>query len=198
MAQIIFATNNPHKLEEIQNILANQFNVKGLREIGFEGDIPETGTTLTENASIKSHFIFDRHHIDCFSDDTGLEIDALDDRPGVYSARYAGEDGNAKRNINKILRELRGIENRTAQFRTVISLIMGGKEYFFEGKVKGKIIENEKGTAGFGYDPVFIPDGYDQTFAELPSGVKNKISHRANAMKKLVDFLNTHSKNKYE
>lgn len=198
MDTLIFATNNKHKLEEISSILNNKYKMLGLDGIGFSGDIPETGTTLTENASIKSHFIFDRYQIDCFSDDTGLEIVALDGRPGVYSARYAGEDGNAKKNIKKILHELQGIENRTARFRTVISLIMGGKEYFFEGKVEGKIIENEKGTAGFGYDPVFIPDGYHQTFAELPAEVKNKISHRANAMKKLIDFLNINRKNKNE
>ena len=191
MDSLIFATNNKHKLEEISFILRNKYKVIGLDGIGFVGDIPETGTTLTENASIKSHFIFDRYHIDCFSDDTGLEVDALDGRPGVYSARYAGEDGNASRNIQKILGELEGIENRTARFRTVISLIMDGQEYFFEGKVEGKIIDVEKGTAGFGYDPVFIPDGYNQTFAEIPSDLKNQISHRANAIKKLIDFLNS-------
>lgn len=191
MNKIVFATNNPHKLEEIQHILSHQYDVNGLRDIGFEGDIPETGSTLKENASIKSHFVFNRYHVDCFSDDTGLEIDALDGRPGVYSARYAGEDGNAVKNMKKVLDELRGERNRKARFKTVISLIKDGQEFFFEGKIEGKIIEDKKGEAGFGYDPVFIPDGYEQTFAEIPAELKNKISHRALATKKLVEFLNS-------
>ncbi len=190
MQHIIFATNNQHKLEEIRHILKDKFKVSGLRDIGYNGDIAETGLTLAENASIKSHFIYEKFGIDCFSDDTGLDVEALDGRPGVYSARYAGEDGNAKNNIRKLLNELEGVENRNASFKTVISLIMNGKEYLFEGKVSGEIIKNELGSTGFGYDPVFVPNGYDHTFAEMSSVLKNKISHRAKAMEKLIRFLN--------
>lgn len=191
MNKIIFATNNKHKLDEIKHILGKNFDVKGLQDIGFEGDIPETGKTLEENASIKSYFIFNKYHVDCFSDDTGLEIKALDGRPGVYSARYAGEEGNAENNIKKVLHELSGIENRKARFRTVISLIMNGKEFQFEGIVNGNIIKKRKGVKGFGYDPVFVPDGFKMTFAEMPSGLKNKISHRAKALEKLIEFLDS-------
>ena len=189
MRKIIFATNNKHKLEEVQQILAGNFEVLGLNEIGFAGDIPETGKTLEENASIKSKFVFEKFGMNCFSDDTGLEIEALDERPGVYSARYAGEDGNAENNIAKILSELHGIENRKARFRTVVSLILDGKEHFFEGIANGQISDEKRGGVGFGYDPVFIPDGYNQTFAEMSSELKNTISHRKKAMDKLVAFL---------
>ena len=189
MRKIIFATNNKHKLEEVQQILAGNFEVLGLNEIGFAGDIPETGKTLEENASIKSKFVFEKFGMNCFSDDTGLEIEALDERPGVYSARYAGEDGNAENNIAKILSELHGIENRKARFRTVVSLILDGKEHFFEGIANGQISDEKRGGVGFGYDPVFIPDGYNQTFAEMSSELKNTISHRKKAMDKLVSFL---------
>ena len=189
MRKIIFATNNKHKLEEVQQILAGNFEVLGLNEIGFAGDIPETGKTLEENASIKSKFVFEKFGMNCFSDDTGLEIEALDGRPGVYSARYAGEDGNAENNIAKILSELHGIENRKARFRTVVSLILDGKEHFFEGIANGQISDEKRGGVGFGYDPVFIPDGYNQTFAEMSSELKNTISHRKKAMDKLVSFL---------
>lgn len=191
MHKIIFATNNEHKLDEIRQILSGKFDVSGLKDIGFNGDIPETGKTLSENASIKSHFVYERFHTNCFSDDTGLEIEALDGRPGVYSARYAGEDGNARNNIRKVLNELKGTKNRKARFKTVVSLILDGREYQFVGEVEGRIIEDERGDVGFGYDPVFIPVGYDQTFAEMPSEVKNMISHRAKAMKKLTGFLNS-------
>ncbi len=189
MRKIIFATNNKHKLEEVQQILAGSFEVLGLNEIGFAGDIPETGKTLEENASIKSKFVFKKFGMNCFSDDTGLEIEALNGRPGVYSARYAGEDGNAENNIAKILSELRGIENRKARFRTVVSLILDGKEHFFEGIANGQIIDEKRGGVGFGYDPVFVPDGYNHTFAEMSSELKNTISHRKKAMDKLVSFL---------
>lgn len=194
MNTIVFATNNKHKLLEIQQILGDGFKVKGLQDIGFRGDIPETGTTLAENASIKSHFVFEKYNTDCFSDDTGLEIDALNGRPGVYSARYAGEDGNAEKNIEKVLYELSGKENRSARFKTVISLIINGKEHFFEGKVEGSIISEPRGVDGFGYDPVFVPTGYNQTFAEMPITLKNKISHRAKAVEKLAGFLKTMTK----
>lgn len=191
MKHIIFATNNQHKLQEIQHIIGNKFKVSGLKEIGFEGDIDETGKTLAENAAIKSRFVYEKFGTDCFSDDTGLEVEALNGRPGVYSARYAGEDGNAKKNIEKLLSELDGVDNRKAAFKTVISLIMNGKEYFFEGKVSGEIIKSEKGYTGFGYDPVFLPDGYHHTFAEMSPTLKNKISHRAKAMEKLIRFINS-------
>ena len=189
MRKIIFATNNKHKQEEVQQILVANFEVLGLKEIGFAGDILETGKTLEENALIKSKFVFEKFGMNCFSDDTGLEIEALDGRPGVYSARYAGEDGNAENNIAKILSELHGIENRKARFRTVVSLILDGKEHFFEGIANGQIIDEKRGGVGFGYDPVFIPDGYNQTFAEMSSELKNTISHRKKAMDKLVSFL---------
>jgi len=189
MRKIIFATNNKHKLEEVQQILASNFEVLGLKEIGFAGDIPETGKTLEENALIKSKFVFEKFGLDCFSDDTGLEIEALDGRPGVYSARYAGEDGNSENNIVKILSELHGIENRKARFRTVVSLIIDGAEHFFEGIVNGRIIDEKRGAVGFGYDPVFVPDGNNKTFAQMSSDLKNKISHRGKAIEKLVAFL---------
>lgn len=189
MKKLVFATNNQHKLEEIREILLNKFEILGLKEFGVNDDIPETGKTLSENASIKSGFIFDEFNIDVFSDDTGLEIDALDGKPGVYSARYAGEDGNSEANISKVLTELQNKTNRKARFRTVISLILDGKEYQFEGKVEGRIIDKKHGSSGFGYDPIFIPDGYKETFAEMSSDEKNEISHRGRATKKLVDFL---------
>lgn len=189
MDKIVFATNNAHKLEELRGLLKGKFEVVGLKDIGFGGDIPETGTTLEENASIKSRFVFERYNLDCFSDDTGLEIEALDGRPGVYSARYAGEDGDAEKNIIKVLAELKDKENRKARFRTVISLIKNGKEHQFEGVVDGHIINTKKGRTGFGYDPIFVPDGYGKTFAEMTAEEKNQISHRGRATKKLIGFL---------
>lgn len=191
MKKIVFATNNKHKLEEIRDLLKNKFEVISLKEIGFSGDIPETGKTLKENASIKSHFINDKFNINCFADDTGLEVDALNGEPGVYSARYAGEGCSYEDNVNKLLENLKGVSNRKARFKTVISLIYDDKEYFFEGQVEGIITNERHGKGGFGYDPVFLPNGYDQTFAEMPLELKNKISHRAMATKKLVEFLNT-------
>ena len=190
MRKIVFATNNKHKLIEIRSILVDDFEVLSLSDIGFYEDIPETGNTLAENASIKSQHIFERFKIDCFSDDTGLEVDALDGRPGVYSARFAGENSTYEQNVDKLLRELKDVENRKARFKTVISLILDGNEYQFEGKVEGTITKNKHGTKGFGYDPVFLPDGYQQTFAEMSAELKNSISHRGKAVAKLVDFLN--------
>jgi XTP/dITP diphosphohydrolase len=190
MKKIVFATNNKHKLEELRNILSGKYQVLGLSDIGFHDDIPETGVTLAENATIKSQHIFNRFHIDCFSDDTGLEVDALDGQPGVYSARYAGENSTYEQNVDKLLLELKDSENRTACFKTVISLILDGTEYQFEGRVEGAITKEKHGTKGFGYDPVFRPDGYSKTFAEMPAELKNKISHRAKAVAKLVAFLN--------
>jgi len=191
MKKLVFATNNKHKLQEIREILIGEFKIMGLNEFGVNDDIPETGKTLSENAAIKSGFIFKEFNIDVFSDDTGLEIDALEGRPGVYSARYAGEDGNSEANIKKVLVELQNKTNRKARFKTVISLIIEGKEYQFDGKVEGRITNEKYGTSGFGYDPIFIPDGYELTFAEMSNEEKNKISHRARATQKLVDFLKT-------
>ncbi len=189
METLVFATNNEHKLQEIKEILKGRYEILGLKEFGFMGDIPETGITLSENALIKSSFIFERFGIDVFSDDTGLEIDALNGRPGVYSARYAGEDGNSEANIKKVLTEMKDAKNHSARFKTVISLILNGKEYQFEGKVEGEITTEKQGISGFGYDPIFIPNAYKQTFAQMPIDEKNKISHRAKATIKLVDFL---------
>ncbi len=189
MKKLVFATNNEHKLKEVNSILGDQYQIVGLKEIGCCEDIAETSHTLEGNASLKSNYVKKHYKSDCFADDTGLEIEALNGKPGVFSARYAGDGQNSEANIKKVLAELNGKTNRNARFRTVISLLMDGKEYFFEGIVNGKIIEEKKGTDGFGYDPIFIPEGYNQTFAEMDLSEKNKISHRALAVKKLVDFL---------
>ncbi len=189
MRKIVFATNNKHKLIEIQSILKDNFNVLSLSDIGYFKDIPETGNTLSENASQKSHTIYKRYSIDCFSDDTGLDIDALNGEPGVYSARYASENASYEDNVNMVLQKLEGHENRQATFRTIISLILDGEEHQFEGAVVGHITKEKHGNGGFGYDPVFKPDGWDITFAEMSLEIKNKISHRARAMEKLVIFL---------
>ena len=194
MKKIVFATNNLHKLSEARHILKDRYEVLGLADIGITEDIPETGKTLSENASLKSWYVFQRTGLDCFSDDTGLEVDALDGRPGVFSARYAGEEGDAEKNLEKLLKELEETEDRTARFKTVVSLIMDGVEYKFEGSVEGKIIRQKRGEGGFGYDPVFVPLGYDQTFAEMPANLKNSISHRAIAIGKLMAFLTGHNK----
>lgn len=190
MLSIVFATNNAHKLSEIKNILNNKTHIVSLNELGCFDDIPETGDTLEENASQKSHYIYERFQIDCFADDTGLEIEALSGEPGVYSARYAGEGKSFADNMDLVLKKLKGIGNRKAAFRTVISLILDGKEYLFEGKIEGTILEEKRGIQGFGYDPIFMPNGYSKTFAQLSLDEKNKISHRALAVKKLVEFLN--------
>ena len=187
--KIVFATGNPNKLKEIKSAI-NSFEIIGLKDLGITEEIPETGTTLKENALQKAKYIYDKTGLDCFSDDTGLEIEALDNRPGVYSAMYAGEDCNAEANMQKVLKELYGFSNRKAKFKTVIALILNDKEYFFEGFVKGGILKEKRGTGGFGYDPIFNPNGYDETFAQMSIGLKNKISHRGIAVKKLVAFLN--------
>ncbi len=189
--ELVFATNNLNKLTELQKLVSDSIILKSLADIDCNEEIPETGHTLESNASQKSTYIYSKYKINCFSDDTGLEIEALNGAPGVYSARYAGEDKDAKKNMNQVLQELKGIQNRKARFRTVISLIINGKEFQFEGIVDGKITESESGSEGFGYDPIFMPNGYTQTFAELPLSEKNKISHRGNAVKKLVEFLNS-------
>ncbi len=187
--KIVFATGNSNKLKEIKYAI-NSFEVIGLKDLGITDEIPETGDTLKENAIQKAKYIYNKTGLNCFSDDTGLEIKALDNRPGVCSARYAGEDCNAEDNIKKVLKELSCISNRKAKFKTVIALILNGKEYFFEGVINGNILEEKIGTNGFGYDPIFNPEGYKKTFAQMTLGLKNKISHRGIAVKKLVSFLN--------
>ena len=194
MKKIIFATNNEHKLTEVRAILKDTYQVLSLKDINCFEDIPETADNLEDNARQKAQYIYKHYQVDCFADDSGLEVEALGGAPGVYSARFAalegtGEPHDAKANTNRLLRELKDKDNRKAQFRTIICLIQNGKEYLFEGIVTGKINQQESGSEGFGYDPVFMPDGYDKTFAELGNDVKNTISHRARAVKKLVDFL---------
>ncbi len=189
--ELIFATNNLHKLTEIQSLIGNTFAIKSLQQIGCTDDIPETAPTLEGNALLKAQYVYTTFGKDCFADDTGLEIEYLDGRPGVFSARYATDGHDFEANIDKVLKELAGIKNRKARFRTVIALILDGSVHYFEGIVNGEIITERKGIKGFGYDPVFLPDGYDKTFAEMPLDEKNKISHRARAANKLVGFLKT-------
>jgi len=187
--ELVFATNNPHKLSEVQDLLGDKFKLLSLSDISFFDDIPEDYDTLELNASQKAWYIYERFKNNCFADDTGLEVDVLDGKPGVFSARYAGEEKNPEQNIKKLLVELDGVVNRKARFRTVVSLIIDGSEHRFEGIVNGQIIEKERGVKGFGYDPVFLPDGYNLTFAEMDLTTKNQISHRARAITALVGFL---------
>lgn len=187
--KIVFATNNLHKLEEIRKISEGQLEILSLSDINCHDDIPETGDTLQENALIKARFVKEKYDLDCFADDTGLEVEALNNAPGIYSSRYAGEDGNSENNMRKLLHDLNNIENRSARFRTVIALILHNEEHFFEGEIGGEIITIKKGTNGFGYDPIFKPNGYDKTFGELSNEIKNRLSHRAIATQKLVSFL---------
>ncbi len=191
---LVFATNNLHKLEEISRILGDQIELRSLKDIGYTEDIPETADTLEGNALQKASYIHNRYGSDCFADDTGLEIETLNGEPGVYSARYAGEGRDAQDNMNKVLCKLEGKTRRSARFRTAIALILDGKEYLFEGMIQGVITTEKRGEAGFGYDPIFLPDGYDKTFAELGHEIKNHISHRALAIQKLYDFLKTYRK----
>jgi XTP/dITP diphosphohydrolase len=188
--ELIFATNNHHKLSEIQSLIGDNFVIKSLQQIGCTEDIPETAPTLEGNALLKAQYVYNTFGKNCFADDTGLEIESLDGRPGVFSARYATDGHDFEANIDKVLEELTEVKNRKARFRTVIALILDGSVHYFEGIVTGEIISERKGIKGFGYDPVFLPDGYDRTFAEMPLPEKNKISHRARAVNKLVDFLN--------
>ncbi len=188
--KLVFATNNPHKLEEITEIIGkDSIELYSLKDLNCDTDIPETADTLEGNALLKAQYICNTYHIDCFSDDTGLEVESLGNRPGVHSARYAGEEKSSQANITKLLHELEGKSNRKAQFRTVIALIINGEEKLFEGIVKGEIIRERRGENGFGYDPVFIPEGYNRTFAELGNEIKNKISHRAKAIRQLCEYL---------
>lgn len=189
MRTLIFATNNKHKLEEVRELLAGKVNIRSLEEMGLAGDIPETSDTLQGNALQKATWVWDRTKMDCFADDTGLEVEALDGRPGVYSARYAGEHCSFADNVNKMLGEMKDKENRKACFRTVICLIEGGKPNYFEGRIDGEILKEPYGEGGFGYDPIFRPERYAVSFAEMPLDVKNSISHRGRAVKKLVEYL---------
>ena len=189
MKTLIFASNNKHKLEEIRNLLEDIVEIKSLKEIGLEGDIPETADTLEGNATQKAEWVYSRTGMDCFADDTGLEVEALTGEPGVYSARYAGENCSFADNVNKLLKALEGHSNRNARFRTAICLIENGEKKYFEGIVNGTITTFEAGNEGFGYDPIFLPEGHNKTFAEMPLDIKNKISHRGRAIQKLVEYL---------
>ena len=199
--KIVFATNNQHKLQEIRDILGSEFEIVSLKDIGCDVDIPETGNTLEENAMQKAQYVYDHYNLNCFADDTGLEVEALNGEPGVHSARYAeGTDHDSEANMAKLLRNLEGKDNRKARFRTVIALIQKQdvcpcgctsikKVNRFEGIVDGSIATEKHGTAGFGYDPIFVPEGYDKSFAELGESIKNGISHRARAVAKLAEYL---------
>lgn len=190
MKNIVFATNNKNKLREIRDIVGSKYNILSLSDINCHEDIPETADTIEGNALLKARFVKEKYGYDCFADDTGLEVEALDNRPGVYSARFAGEDCNSENNINKLLSELEGIENRKARFRTVIALIKGEIEEEFEGVIYGNISHERHGEGGFGYDKVFVPENYEKTFAEMLPKEKNSISHRAKATRLLIEYLN--------
>ncbi|MEM8966078.1 MAG: non-canonical purine NTP diphosphatase [Bacteroidota bacterium] len=190
--KLCFATNNAHKITEVQQLLGNAFEIVSLQDIGCTEELPETQETLEGNARQKAEFVYQHYQVDCFADDTGLEIEALHGEPGVYSARYAGSQRSSQANIQKVLNNLEGIENRKAQFRTIISLILEGKFHIFEGAVVGTIAQQPSGQQGFGYDPIFIPEGHEQSFAEMSLEEKNQISHRGRAVQKLVDFLKNH------
>jgi XTP/dITP diphosphohydrolase len=189
MQELIFATANAHKAREIEQILDGHFRIKTMREIGQIEEIPETEPTIEGNARLKARFLKEKFGVNCFSEDTGLEVFSLDNEPGVLTAGYAGEPSNAQKNMEKLLRNLAENNDRDAQFRTVICLIINDSEILFEGICRGKIAENQRGSNGFGYDPIFIPDGFSQTFAELDNEIKNKISHRARATQKMRVFL---------
>ncbi len=188
--EIIFATNNHHKVKEIRHLLRKEITIISLADLGIQEEIPEPFFTLEENAAAKASFVYNKFRLNCFADDTALEVEALKGEPGVFSARYAGENKDAKANMLKLLERMKDINNRRARFRTVIAYMENGEVRFFEGIVYGTIIREPRGKEGFGYDPVFQPDGYSQTFAEMPLDEKNKISHRAIAMKALAEYLN--------
>lgn len=190
---LFFATGNPNKVREVNDILGADFSIKSMKDLGHEEDIPETSPTLEGNALQKARFVREKFGVDCFSEDTGLEVDALDGAPGVYSARFAGPEKDSGANIDLLLKRLKGATDRKARFRTVIALLSDGEEHLFEGTVEGRIAQQRQGSGGFGYDPVFIPDGFRRSFAEMSLEEKNGISHRGRAIRKLVDFL----KNRY-
>ena len=187
--KLVFATNNRHKLNEVRAIVGDRVEVLSLNDIDCHDDIPETADTLQGNALIKAHYIYEKYGVDCFADDTGLEVEALDGAPGVYSARYAGEECDSEANMHKLLHNLTGKNNRNAQFRTVIALIIKGEEKLFNGIVKGTITERKMGESGFGYDPIFVPEGFSDSFAQMSSEMKNSISHRYRATQQLNDYL---------
>ena len=189
--KILFATNNAHKLAEVQAVLGDSYTLVTPRDCGVTEEIPETQPTLEGNALQKARYLYERTGLDCFADDTGLEVEALGGAPGVHSARYATDGHDFAANNRLLLRNLEGQTNRRARFRTVISLLLGGEEHLFEGVVQGRIIDHEQGSEGFGYDPLFIPDGYDRTFAQMTTEQKNAVSHRARAVRKLADYLHS-------
>lgn len=188
MRQLVFATNNENKTSEVRNLLAGQYEVLNLKDIGCTTDIPETADTFAGNAELKSCFVAKNFKMDCFADDSGLEVEALNNEPGIYSARYAGTRGDAE-NLKLVLQKMEGQKNRKAKFRTVVSLIQGNEKFFFEGEIEGVILDGPTGEKGFGYDPIFQPAGYQLSFAEMSMEQKNEISHRAIAMRKLITFL---------
>lgn len=188
--KLIFATHNCNKAIEIQKLLPDYFELLTLDDFGFHDEIPENESTIEGNSAFKAQFVFKNVNLNCFADDTGLEIEMLNGRPGVHSARYAGEEKNSDANINRVLSELNGISNRNARFKTVITLIIDGKQLIFEGIVNGRIINEKRGTNGFGYDPIFIPENESKTFAEMSLVEKNQFSHRARALEKMISFLN--------
>ena len=191
MKNLVFATGNIHKLQEVQGLFKEGFALSCLKDVNITEEIPETADNLVDNALQKARYVYEKCGIPCFADDTGLEVDALDGAPGVYSARYAGEQKDSKLNMLLLLKNMNGKTNRKARFRTIIAYIdENAQEHIFEGEIKGKIIENMAGTNGFGYDPIFVPEGYDKTFAELSSEIKNTISHRARAMEKFLSYIN--------
>ncbi|MDO5447230.1 MAG: non-canonical purine NTP diphosphatase [Prevotellaceae bacterium] len=187
--QYVFATHNANKLEEVRDILGDKIDILSLRDIGCNEDIPETADTLNGNSLLKAQYVYDNYHFNCIADDTGLEVEALGGAPGVRTARYAGEGHDPEANINKLISELQGKDNRKAQFRTCITLIKDGEVKQFDGIVRGEITTERRGEGGFGYDPIFAPEEYGKTFAELGVNIKNKISHRARAIAKLADYL---------
>lgn len=189
MSSILFASHNTYKAKEIASLLPDHLKLITLSDLNYYEEIPETGTTLKENSLIKAKFTYDKFNCNCFADDSGLEVEALNNEPGVYSARYAGPQKNDGANMDKLLNSLKDVNNRIARFKTVIAFIYEGKEYFFEGIINGKITNTKTGTNGFGYDPIFMPEGFNKTFAEMSSDEKNSISHRAIAVKKMIDFL---------
>lgn len=189
--KLVFATHNLNKIREIQQLVPKHIELVSLNDIECNDAIPETSDTLEGNAKLKADFVFKTYHLPCFADDTGLLVNALNGEPGVYSARYAGSENNANANMDKLLHNLKKVQDKTASFKTVIALNLSEKTQFFEGSVQGEIMTEKKGTQGFGYDPIFKPQGYEQTFAELPLSIKNKISHRGKAFLSLIQFLNT-------
>lgn len=189
--KLVFATSNQNKANEIQSLIPNLLQILSLLDIQCTEEIPETQSTIEGNASQKAFYVYEKYHQNCFADDTGLEVESLNGKPGVLSARYAGESRDANENMDKVLQELSLKENRKARFKTVISLVISGKEHQFEGVVDGVILSEKRGDSGFGYDPIFLPDGYDLSFAEMDLSTKNKISHRAKAVNKLVEYLRT-------